>query len=277
MIMKNYSSFAPTLVTDHQPLKTRPIAFQINNLNLHYGNQQALANINMSISQGKITAIIGPSGCGKSSLLYCISRLIECNKDTRLTGEILYNGENLLHNRLDNATLRRQLAYIFQKPTPFPFSIKKNIALPLLEHGLATKKDLDDVVEMSLRNVGLWDEVKTRLDDSALSLSGGQQQRLCIARALALNPQVLILDEPCSALDPLSSAVVEELISELGKRYTVVMVTHNLAQAKRIADDTALLWAHDGIGALIEFDRCENIFTCAKQPLTQAYIAGYKG
>ncbi len=251
--------------------------FKIKDLSLRYGEQLALNNINLDIQRGQITAIIGPSGCGKSSFLYCISRLIDQVPDAHISGSILFDDTDLFCPSLSNQSLRRRLAYIFQKPTPFPFSIKKNIALPLLEHQLVTKKNLDETVEMSLRSVGLWDEVKDRLQQSALHLSGGQQQRLCIARSLALNPDVLIMDEPCSALDPISSAVVEDLISELGRRYTVVMVTHNLAQAKRIAHSVGLFWLQGNAGTLVEFDHCEKLFYQAKHPLTRAYISGYKG
>jgi len=275
--MKHYPSLLQNENLNYPAASPQDLLYTIRNLSLHYGDLLALDNINLNIPRAQITAIIGPSGCGKSSFLYCISRLIDHVAGARVSGEILFDASNLFDSNLDNTLLRRRVAYIFQKPTPFPFSIKKNIALPLLEHQLVPKKTIDETVEMSLRSVGLWDEVKDRLEQSALSLSGGQQQRLCIARSLALNPEVLIMDEPCSALDPISSAVVEELISELGRRYTVIMVTHNLAQAKRIAHNAALFWLQNNAGALIEFDNCDRLFTQAKHPLTRAYVSGYKG
>ncbi len=280
--MKRYAFTQPEKeltcqTTTIQDAASQEALFKIKNLSLHYGEQLALNNISLNIQRGQITALIGPSGCGKSSFLYCISRLIDQVANARISGSILFDKTDLFCPSLNNSSLRRRLAYIFQKPTPFPFSIKKNIALPLLEHQLVTKNNLDETVEMSLRSVGLWDEVKDRLHQSARELSGGQQQRLCIARSLALNPDVLIMDEPCSALDPISSAVVEDLISELGRRYTVVMVTHNLAQAKRIAHNVGLFWLQDNAGTLIEFNHCDNLFYQAKHPLTRAYISGYKG
>ncbi len=246
-------------------------------LSLFYGNDAAFKNVSLSIEPGSITAIVGPSGCGKSSFLLSLNRLTDLIPGCRVTGSIRVGELDVFDPDIDITSLRLRVGMIFQKPNPFPLSIRDNIALPLMEHGLVDKNNVDLAVEMVLTDVGLWNEVKDRLNTSALSLSGGQQQRLCIARTLALEPQVLLLDEPCSALDPLSSAVVEDLIMSLKGRYTIVAVTHNLAQARRIADYAALFWANNGAGSLIEYGAVKQIFDAPKEILTAAYISGTRG
>ncbi len=273
-LLRKMESQAPQPI----PLTERaPPLFVTDRLGLHYGSQAALDAVTMTIPAGKITTLIGPSGCGKTSFLYCLSRLTDQLDDARLSGRILFKNEDLHDRALDIMALRRRMGIVFQKPTPFPFSIQKNIELPLREHGVRDKTQITAIIEQSLQDVGLWNEVKDRLHHSALSLSGGQQQRLCIARALALNPEVLLMDEPCSALDPISSGVVEDLIKDLGKQYTVIMVTHNLPQAKRVANDVAFFWMRNGAGQLIEHGPAEEIFRDPKDPLTAEYVTGAKG
>lgn len=252
------------------PIKTE-------SLSLYYGNNAAFKNVNLSIEPGSITAVVGPSGSGKSSFLLSLNRLTDLVPGCRVTGSIRIGELDILDPEIDVISLRVSVGMIFQKPNPLPLSIRKNIALPLVEHGLADKNHLDFAVEKVLNDVGLWSEVKDRLNTSALSLSGGQQQRLCMARTLALGPQVLLLDEPCSALDPLSSAVVEDLIQSLKGRYTIIVVTHNLAQARRIADYIALFWVQNGAGGLIEYGTAEQIFDAPRQDITATYINGTRG
>lgn len=247
----------------------------IEQLSLHYGNKPAFRDVTLSIAPGSITAIIGPSGCGKTSFLYCLNRLVELMPKAQISGRILLDKQNL--QTLDVLDVRRRVGMLFQKPNPFPLSIMRNIEFPLREHGIRQRDKIDHIVEMSLKDVGLWDEVKDRLKAPALSLSGGQQQRLCLARALALNPQVLLMDEPCSALDPLSSEVVEQLITNLRGKFTLLVVTHNLAQAKRIADQVALFWVQEGAGRLIEVGSADQLFNAPQHPLTRAYVTGARG
>lgn len=238
----------------------------------------ALRDVSLRMPAGEITAIIGPSGCGKSSFLSCLNRMCDLVPGARVEGSVYVDGEDILQPGVDVRALRRRVGMIFQRPNPFPLSIRRNLELPLREHGLArTKPELDELVEAALRDVGLWDEVKDRLGGAALKLSGGQQQRLCLARALALNPRVLLLDEPCSALDPLAGGVVEDLIARLRGRYTLVVVTHNLAQARRIADHVALFWHRDGAGRLVEADATEALFERPREDITRAYIRGERG
>ena len=260
------------------PIKTIILpSLNIENLSLFYNKKPAFQGINMPIHGGKITALIGPSGCGKSSFLSCINRLVGIIPNTQVDGNIRLDGLPILGKKIDTLNLRRRIGTIFQKPNPFPFSIYKNLTFPLKEHGIKDKNKIEYLIEKNLKNVGLWREIKDRLHHNALSLSGGQKQRLCIARALILQPQVLLFDEPCSALDPISSGVVEDLIASLKDKYTVVIVTHNLAQAKRIGDYGALFWTENNIGTLAEFGTIEQIFNSPQSEITSAYIQGIRG
>lgn len=252
-----------------------PPTIHTKNLTLSYGEKTAFQGINLQIKPGKITAIVGPSGCGKSSFLNCLNRLHELMPQTELSGQVLLNNRDI--QTFSPIHLRRRVGMLFQKPTPFPLSIYENIAFPLREHGIRHRAQVDEIIERVLQNVGLWEEVKDRLLSSALLLSGGQQQRLCLARALALTPDVLLMDEPCSALDPLASEVVEDLMTTLRDNYTVVVVTHNLAQAKRIANDVALFWVQEGVGKLIECESCDHFFNNPQHSLTKAYVSGQRG
>jgi phosphate transport system ATP-binding protein len=259
---------------------------QTEQLSLHYGEKAVFADVTLPIHAGCITALVGPSGCGKTSFLSCLNRLTDLIPRCRVSGRIRLDSLDVLDPKIDAIcasqqrfaiALRRRVGMIFQKPNPFPLSIWKNLALPLHEHGVRNREQVDRIVETTLQDVGLWDEVKDRLNAPALSLSGGQQQRLCIARALVLEPEVLLLDEPCSALDPISSGVVEDLIASLRGRYTQLIVTHNLAQARRIADYAALFWVQDGVGRLIEYGTVEQIFETPQEALTAAYVNGMRG
>jgi phosphate transport system ATP-binding protein len=265
------------------PLEERPACcvpkplIDVDQLSLHYGQTPAFHNVTLSINQGCITALVGPSGCGKTSFLTSLNRLTDLIPGCRLSGRILLDGLDVLAPHTDVIRLRRRVGMIFQKPNPFPLSIRKNLEFPLREHGLRDRKQIALNIQTVLRDVGLWDEVKDRLNSPALALSGGQQQRLCLARALVLSPEVLLMDEPCSALDPLSSGVVEDLIVGLRGRYTVLIVTHNLAQARRIADYAALFWIQNGAGKLIEVGTSKQIFEEPREPLTAAYVSGMRG
>jgi phosphate transport system ATP-binding protein len=251
---------------------------RVENLSLHYEAKPALENVSLDIYKGCITALIGPSGCGKTSFLSALNRMTDMISGCRVSGNVHFDNRDLHNPALDVQQLRREIGMIFQKPVPFPLSIRRNIELPLREHGISKQAELNDIVQQVLQDVGLWVEVKDRLESSALALSGGQQQRLCIARALALKPKVLLMDEPCSALDPISSGVVEDLIQRLRGRYTVVIVTHNLAQARRIANYAGFFWIKDQkAGSLIEFGQCKQIFEAPTHELTAAYVNGSRG
>ncbi|WP_417316168.1 phosphate ABC transporter ATP-binding protein [Cycloclasticus pugetii] len=250
---------------------------QVRNLSVSYHGVKVLSDVSLDVYRGCITALIGPSGCGKSSFLASLNRLTDLLPGAQASGEVLLNGEPTLAAEQDVSRLRLRIGMIFQKPNPFPLSIRRNLELPLLERGIRQKQDINRRIEKVLCDVGLWEEVKDRLQAPAMRLSGGQQQRLCIARALILEPEILLMDEPCSALDPLSSAVVEELVLSLKGRYTVIIVTHNLAQARRIADYAAFFWVSEKSGKLIEFNRCQSLFKQPQHPLTEAYIAGLRG
>ena len=244
----------------------------IKNLDLYYSEFKALKNINLNIQEKEITAFIGPSGCGKSTLLKSLNRMNDLVEGCRIEGEVLLDGENI-YKDMDVNLLRKRVGMVFQKPNPFPMSIYDNIAYGPRTHGIRSKVKLDELVENSLRGAAIWDEVKDRLKKSALGLSGGQQQRICIARALAVQPEVLLMDEPTSALDPISTAKVEELALELKKDYTVVMVTHNMQQAARISDRTAFFL----LGEIVEFGKTEQIFSMPKDKRTEDYITGRFG
>ena len=244
----------------------------IKNLDLYYGDFKALKNVNLEIEANKITAFIGPSGCGKSTLLKSINRMNDLVEGCRIDGEILLDGQNIFKG-MDVNMLRKRVGMVFQKPNPFPMSIYDNIAFGPRTHGIHSKSKLDDIVEKSLRNAAIWDECKDRLKTSALGMSGGQQQRLCIARALAVEPEVLLMDEPTSALDPISTSKIEDLAMELKKDYTIVMVTHNMQQAARVSDMTAFFL----LGKLIEFGETEQIFSMPKEKQTEDYITGRFG
>ena len=265
------------------PLDKNPARYElkpfieVDQLSLHYGQKPAFHDVTLSINKGCITALVGPSGCGKTSFLTSLNRLTDIIPGCRLSGRIRLEGLDVLAPHTDVIRLRRRVGMIFQKPNPFPLSILKNLEFPLREHGLRDRERIATTIETVLRDVGLWDEVKDRLNSPALALSGGQQQRLCIARALVLSPEMLLLDEPCSALDPLSSGVVEDLIVGLRNHYTILIVTHNLAQARRIADYAALFWVQNGAGQLIEAGTAKQIFEEPRDPLTAAYVSGMRG
>jgi phosphate transport system ATP-binding protein len=249
------------------------IEIKIENLNLFYGQKQALHNINMVIPKKKVTAYIGPSGCGKSTLLRCINRMNDLVDSARIEGKILLDEQNIYDKSVNVAALRRRVGMVFQKPNPFPKSIFENVAYGLRIQGINDKRTLDETVENALRGAALWDEVKDRLNDNALGLSGGQQQRLVIARAIAIEPEVLLLDEPASALDPISTLKIEELINELKVKYTIVIVTHNMQQAARVSDFTAFMY----MGDLIEIGNTNQLFTNPKKKQTEDYITGRYG
>lgn len=252
-------------------------ALTVENLTVDYHGVRALENVTLPFHHGCLTAIVGPSGCGKSTLLSCLNRLTDMVPGCTVHGRINLGGLDVLDRRVDLVGLRRKVGMIFQRPNPFPLSIRENLALPLSEHGTRRRTAQDEAIERALRQVGLWDEVAHRLSAPALGLSGGQQQRLCLARALVLEPDVLLLDEPCSALDPIASGVVEDLINSLRGRYTIVMVTHNIAQARRVADDIAVLWLEGGAGTLVEHGTAAQVFDAPAHEITAAYLAGARG
>ena len=251
----------------------RSIKVKVNDLNFFYGKFQALKNVNLQIAEKKVTAFIGPSGCGKSTLLRVFNRMFELYPEQRAEGEVIMDGENVLTSKEDVSLIRARIGMVFQKPTPFPMSIYDNIAFGVRLFERLNKAEMDDRVEWALHKAALWGEVKDKLSQSGMSLSGGQQQRLCIARGIAVKPEVLLLDEPCSALDPISTARIEELISELKSDYTIVMVTHNMQQAARVSDYTAYMY----LGEVIEFDVTDQIFITPKKKQTEDYITGRFG
>jgi phosphate transport system ATP-binding protein len=263
---------APTAATE---------IFQLRGLTCRYGGFTAVRDISLNIQRNEITAIIGPSGCGKSTLLRCLNRMNDLVEGTRVTGEVIYNGEDIYAPHIDPVEVRRRIGMVFQEPNPFPKSIYDNVAFgPKLE---GNRSDLDDIVESSLRQAALWDEVKGKLKQSALSLSGGQQQRLCIARALAVEPDVILMDEPASALDPIATLRIEDLMEELKRSYSIVIVTHNMQQAARISDKTAFVTVRvenetdERTGELVEFDDTTRIFTAAADQRTEDYVTGRFG
>ncbi len=246
---------------------------KVENLNLFYGEKQALHGVNMEMPKKKVTAYIGPSGCGKSTLLRCINRMNDLVDNVTIEGKILLDNENIYDKEVNVAALRRRVGMVFQKPNPFPKSIFENVTYGLRIQGINDKRILEETVENSLRGAALWDEVKDRLNDNALGLSGGQQQRLVIARAIAIEPEVLLLDEPASALDPISTLKIEELINELKEKYTIVIVTHNMQQAARVSDYTAFMF----MGELIEIGTTSELFTNPRKKQTEDYITGRYG
>jgi len=249
------------------------VVLSVRGLNLWYGDTHALKGIDLDIARNRVTAFIGPSGCGKSTLLRCFNRMNDLIEGVRVEGEIRLDGRDIYDRRLNVAELRRRVGMVFQKPNPFPKSIYENVAYGLRIQGVRDRRRLDEAVERALRGAALWDEVKDRLGASALSLSGGQQQRLVIARAIAVEPEVLLLDEPASALDPIATLRIEELIHELKERYTIVIVTHNMQQAARVSDYTAFMY----MGELVEFDATSRLFTNPREKRTEDYITGRYG
>ena len=245
----------------------------VENLNLHYGENHALKDVNMEIADHAITAFIGPSGCGKSTFLRCLNRMNDLVDGCRVEGKVILDGEDIYDKRVDTPLLRKKVGMVFQQPNPFPMSIYDNIAYGPRLHGIKNKKELDEIVERSLQGAAIFEEVKDRLHKSALGLSGGQQQRLCIARALAVSPEVLLMDEPTSALDPISTLKIEELMETLKKKYTVVIVTHNMQQAARVSDDTAFFL----VGEVIEKNATSEIFARPQDKRTEDYITGRFG
>ena len=245
----------------------------VKDMNLWYGDHQALKNINIEIPEKSITALIGPSGCGKSTFLKTLNRMNDLVTNVKITGDIRYNGGDIFSKEVDVNSLRKEIGMVFQKPNPFPMSIYDNVAYGPRTHGITNKAQLDEIVESALRDAAIWDEVKDRLKKNALGMSGGQQQRLCIARALAVQPKILLMDEPTSALDPISTSRIEELVMELKEKYTIVMVTHNMQQAVRVSDYTAFFL----LGELVEFGKTDDIFSQPKDKRTEDYITGRFG
>jgi phosphate transport system ATP-binding protein len=243
------------------------------NLSLYYGSKQALKNISLNVHPQKVTALIGPSGCGKSTFLRTLNRMNDLIKNVKITGNVFIDGEDIYNSRIDVVNLRKRIGMVFQKPNPFPLSIFDNVVYGNRLNGTRRKKKLAEIVERSLKQAALWDEVKDRLNTPGLGLSGGQQQRLCIARTLAIEPEIVLMDEPASALDPISTAKIEELIHELKKQYTIVIVTHNMQQAARVSDYTGFFY----LGELIEFDKTTKIFTKPQNKKTEDYVTGRFG
>lgn len=252
---------------------SKEIRIQAENVNFYYGDKQTLKNVNMSIFQNRVTAIIGPSGCGKSTFIRLLNRMNDLIPNTRVEGRILLDNHNIYDPGVDVVTLRRKVGMVFQKPNPFPKSIRDNLSYGLKINGIKSTDSIENTIRRSLEEAALWDEVKDRLNESALRLSGGQQQRLCIARCLAVEPEVILFDEPCASLDPISTKRIEELIEQLKQRYTIVIVTHNMQQAARVSDYTAFMY----LGELIEFGPTEKIFTIPEDKHTEDYISGKFG
>jgi phosphate transport system ATP-binding protein len=251
----------------------KDIKIEVNNLSLYYGEKQALKDITMQIPRNKVTALIGPSGCGKSTFLRSINRMNDLIPSVKITGEMLVEGINIYDKDVDVVNIRKKIGMVFQKSNPFPKSIYENIAYGPKINGIKNKTELDEIVETSLRQAAIWDEVKDRLGDSAMGLSGGQQQRLCIARTLAVSPDIVLMDEPASALDPISTSKIEELVHQLKEQYTIIIVTHNMQQAARTSDYTAFFY----LGELIEIDKTKSIFTKPSKKQTEDYITGRFG
>jgi len=271
---------APTSIEDSKGGSDAAEVFKLTNLNVYYAENRAVADVNLEVKEREITAFIGPSGCGKSTVLRCFNRMNDLIPIARVEGSVRYHGVDLYAPEVDPVAVRRRIGMVFQKPNPFPKSIFDNVAYGPRVGGM--KGNMEDIVEKSLRRAGLWDEVKDRLDESALGMSGGQQQRLCIARAIAVNPDVLLMDEPCSALDPIATGRIEELMKEIQNDYTIVIVTHNMQQAARVSDRTAFFTAEldergDRRGRLVEFDETSTIFSNPADERTEAYVTGRFG
>ena len=264
-------TIVPTLPVE-DPTRNSSL-LETQNLSLYYGPSQALKDITMSVRERMVTAFIGPSGCGKSTLIRCFNRMNDLIENVRISGTVKIAGQNLYSRNVDVIELRKRVGMVFQKSNPFPKSIYENIAYALRLHGMRDRKELDEAVERSLRDAALWEEVKDRLHESALGLSGGQQQRLCVARAIAIQPEIILMDEPASALDPLATAKIEDLILDLKKDFTIVIVTHNMQQAARISDYTAFFY----LGELIEYDTTNKIFTSPAKKQTEDYVTGRFG
>ena len=260
-----------------EPAASRAPEILIEELSVHYGNTAALCSVSLRAPGGELTALVGPSGCGKSSLLWSINRMTDTVPGCRVDGRIRIGETDAAAPATRASEVRKHIGMVFQQPNPFPLSIAENIRFPLRDHGLRDRQELNARMEDVLRQTGLWDEVQHRLDQPALSLSGGQQQRLCLARALALRPQVLLLDEPCSALDPLSTERIEALLQSLKGQVTLLMVTHNLAQARRVADHMAICWLDSGCGCIVESGRAEDLFSNPLHPVTRDYCQGRVG
>jgi phosphate transport system ATP-binding protein len=251
---------------------------EVKNLSVYYGKFRALTDINLPVYANKITAIIGPSGCGKSTLLRSFNRMNDLTPNARIEGEILLDGESVLDQNVDVVDVRRRVGMVFQRPNPFPKSIYDNVAYGPRLYGVRSKSDLDQIVERSIKRAALWDEVKDKLNQSGIALSGGQQQRLCIARALAVEPEIILMDEPASALDPISTLKIEELMHDIVKEYTIIIVTHNMQQAARVSDFTAMMMIDEHrSGRMIEFDQTQRIFTNPKDKRTEDYVTGRFG
>ncbi len=270
-----------TQARGHQAPSSREKVFEINDLSVHYGENPAVKNISMDVFKGNITALIGPSGCGKSTLIRCLNRMNDLVPSARVEGQLLYHGEDLYGPRVDPVQVRKMIGMVFQKPNPFPKSIYDNIAFGPRIIGM--DGDMDEIVEQALRRAAIWDEVKDRLSDNAFGMSGGQQQRLCIARCIAVEPDVILMDEPCSALDPISTGKIEDLMMELKQNYSIVIVTHNMQQAARVSDRTAFLIVEltadekNRWGEIVEYDETEKIFTNPGDQRTEDYVTGKVG
>jgi phosphate transport system ATP-binding protein len=262
--------------SSEQP-KTREAIFQLDDVSVSYGDKRAVHNVTFDIAKNEITALIGPSGCGKSTLIRCLNRMNDLIPSARVEGTVAYHGQDLYGPDVDAVEVRKRIGMVFQKPNPFPKSIYDNIAFG--PRVLGIKGDMDEIVERALRHAAVWDEVKDRLKTNAFGMSGGQQQRLCIARCLAVEPDVILMDEPCSALDPISTGKIEDLMIDLKREYSIVIVTHNMQQAARVSDKTAFFTVtpEDRVGALVEFDDTETVFTNPTDPRTEAYVTGKVG
>ena len=271
MSLIEQGEYVPPVI--HNEVHDEESVLTIENLNLWYGQNQALMNINLPVTRGKVTALIGPSGCGKSTLLRCVNRINDLIDSVRIEGDMMIDGDSIFEPGVDVIELRKRMGMVFQKPNPFPMSIRENVLYPLRIDGVRNKSELDDVCERSLRGAALWDEVKDRLGDNGLSLSGGQQQRLCIARAIASDPDMLLLDEPCSALDPVATGKIEKLIQELSGDYSILIVTHNMQQASRLSDYTAFMY----LGQIVEYGPTYKIFSNPQTSETEAYVTGRFG